>query len=76
MKLKCLIGTSDLTVGREYVILEIIPNNNNVDWRSNGSKNWYRLIGDNGKEVKYLDFRFSCLEAEIRNNKIEKLLEE
>lgn len=76
MKLKCLVGTNNITKGKEYEILDIIPNTTGVDWRSNGSKNWYVVIGDLGVKVKYLDFRFSCIEAEIRNNKIEKLLGE
>jgi hypothetical protein len=64
MKVKCIDnnGWSELTIGKIYNIIDI--DNDNDYW----------LINDNGYECWYSEYLFKLL-SEIRNEKIDKLLE-
>lgn len=73
MTLECILEVeggvltpgSILTKGKRYEILSI---------NDEGTAKWYTLVDDTGQECRFLEFRFSSLKEEIRNNKIEELL--
>jgi hypothetical protein len=70
MKLECIVGTDTLSIGKKYEILEI---NSSTGYES--TTVWYWVIGDNGKR-RYPASYFVSIEAEIRDRKLTKLLED